>query len=217
MVVILNKFPLNNLQSCTAWVLHCKPGLFNYCLCNLPQKIFQTKLGTAELLRHDENFIYQGFYREKKKVRLSKELGFALTSKPSPYDDRYYQNFYDCFFTRSMLCTGPWIFPCICGTSRTSHQWGLRPGTRKTVWKHNSIEIIYLCWHQTKEIEWSGLEAWSRQGCEEWGGRSWTLGENKQTTLTFIISSSSHHLVTTILGWSHSIIHRESGICVFQR
>lgn len=98
------------------------------------------------------------------------------------------------FFTRSMLCTGPWIFPCTCDTSRTSHQWGLRPGTRKTVWEHNSIEIIYLCWHQTKEIEWSGLEAW----CPGmWGGRSWTLGENKQTTLTFI-SSSSHHLVTTI-------------------
>ena len=103
MVVILNKFPLNNLQSCTAWVLHCKPGLFNYYLCNLAPKNFQTKLGTAELLRHDENFIYQGFYREKKKVRLSKELGFALTSKPSPYDNRYHKTFMIVFYPVNAL------------------------------------------------------------------------------------------------------------------
>ena len=81
-----------------------------------------------------------------------------------------------------------WHQPYI--TSVGSPAWN----KRKTVWLDNSIEIIYLCWHQTKEIEWSGLEAWSPG---MWGGRSWTLGENKQTTLTFI-SSSSHHLVTTI-------------------
>ena len=115
-------------------------------------------------------------------------------------------------FTRSMLCTGPWIFPCICGTSRTSHQWGLRPGTRKTVWKHNSIEIIYLCWHQTKEIEWSGLEAWSRQGCEEG-----EVGLLERTNKPHSLSSSAHHLITSsqqsLAGATQSfIVHRN--LCI---